>query len=99
GTLRKDKLVQILGINGMQEAHQYEAGRHGLFTYFLLKGLGGAADADDNGIVVLGELCGYVREQVTRVANEQFDNAQEPACIPALRTKNKVSQLAVGRVR
>ncbi|MGH7233386.1 MAG: hypothetical protein ACREJU_18800 [Nitrospiraceae bacterium] len=97
--LRKDKLIQVVGINGLQEAHQYEEGRHGLFTYFLLKGLGGAADADDNGIVAAGELCGYVREQVLQVAKEHFNNAQEPACLPVLGAKAKASQFALGRVK
>jgi hypothetical protein len=97
--LRGDKVVQLIGVTSRQEAHQYAEGRHGLFTYFLLKGLGGAADFDQNGMVVLGELCGYVREHVLRVAQEKFDNAQEPACVPSLDRKSKAAQLALSRVK
>ena len=38
--------------------------QHGIFTYFLLQGLKGKADADRDGIVALGELIEYVREKV-----------------------------------
>lgn len=97
--LREDKLVQVVGVSGRQEAHQYEEGRHGLFTYFLLKGLGGAADQDRNGIIAVGELCGYVHEQVVRTAKEQFHNLQEPACLPPLGSQTKTSHFALGRVK
>lgn len=37
---------------------------HGVFTYFLMKGLLGEADADTDRIVTLGEVMEYVREKV-----------------------------------
>ncbi len=43
--------------------------RHGVFTYFLLKGLRGEADENDDGIVALGEIMEYVRERVRRETN------------------------------
>jgi hypothetical protein len=39
---------------------------HGVFSYFLLQGLKGAADANRDGIVTLDELYAYVEQQVTR---------------------------------
>jgi hypothetical protein len=41
---------------------------HGLFTYFLLQGLGGAADLNRDGIVSLQELYEYVEQEVTRTS-------------------------------
>jgi formylglycine-generating enzyme required for sulfatase activity/uncharacterized caspase-like protein len=41
---------------------------HGLFTYHLVKGLQGAADADGNGLVTVDELYDYVYHQVERDA-------------------------------
>jgi uncharacterized caspase-like protein len=41
---------------------------HGLFTHYLLEGLGGAADADGDGTVSLQELYEYVAPRVTRKA-------------------------------
>jgi hypothetical protein len=96
--LRGDKLVQILGVRGQQEAHQYDEGGHGLFTYYLLKGLRGDADRDDNGVVALGELCGYVHDEVLRTAKEKYQNAQEPVCLPALSAK-KASAIPLTRLR
>ncbi len=39
---------------------------HGVFTYFLLKGLRGEADENGDGIVALGEVMEFVRERVRR---------------------------------
>lgn len=39
-------------------------GSHGVFTYYLLQGLKGAADEDRDRIVTLGELMEFVREGV-----------------------------------
>jgi hypothetical protein len=79
---RKDQVMWMVGNRGLQEAHAYEQGRHGLFTYHLLRGLQGAADADRDGTVVAGELCTYARGQVARIAREQFGNEQDPFCLP-----------------
>jgi len=45
------------------ESNQWGGG-HGAFTYFLLEGLNGKADADGNGVVTTGELVEYVRAGV-----------------------------------
>jgi uncharacterized caspase-like protein len=39
---------------------------HGLFTYYLMQGLKGAADLNRDGIVSLQELYEYVEQQVTQ---------------------------------
>jgi len=41
---------------GQQLSNWYPERRHGLFTYFFLKGLQGSADADGDGAVTLGEM-------------------------------------------
>jgi tetratricopeptide (TPR) repeat protein len=45
------------------EGPEYGGG-HGVFSYFVLKGLEGAADEDKNGIVDVGELSAYVENEV-----------------------------------
>jgi uncharacterized caspase-like protein len=72
----------MVGNRAVQEAHSYDLGRHGLFTYQLLRGLGGAADLDKNGTILAGELCTYTKWQVLKVAHEQYANEQEPLCLP-----------------
>ncbi len=76
------RMMWMIGNNALQEAHDYERARHGLFTYQLLKGLQGLADLDRDGTVVAGELCAYARGEVSRAAHEQFGNGQEPLCAP-----------------
>ena len=78
----KDRLMWMVGNRTVQESHRYDPGQHGLFTYQLLKGLGGGADIDKDGTILAGELCTYARGQVTKMAREQFANEQQPACIP-----------------
>lgn len=50
-------------------------GGHGVFTYYLLKGLQGEADINQNGLVTVGELFEYVRSKV----QEATDYKQHPA--------------------
>ncbi|MBM4125775.1 MAG: hypothetical protein FJ247_00275 [Nitrospira sp.] len=78
----KNEVMWMVGNKALQEAHAYEQGKHGLFTYFLLRGLQGLADIDRDGTVVAGELCTYARGEVGRVARQQFGNAQHPLCSP-----------------
>ena len=78
----KEKIMWMIGNRSIQEAHSYDEGRHGLFTYQLLKGLGGAADLDKNGTIFTGELCTYTKGQVLKMAREQYGNEQEPLCLP-----------------
>ena len=78
----RDRLMWMIGNRTVQESHRYDPGQHGLFTYQLLKGLGGGADIDKDGTILAGELCTYARGQVTKMAREQFANEQQPVCIP-----------------
>lgn len=41
-------------------------GGHGVFTHYLLEGMRGAADRDGNGMVTIGELFEYVRDNVKK---------------------------------
>jgi serine/threonine protein kinase len=52
--------------------------RHGLFTYHLLQGIGGAADRDGDGRVGLAELFNYVSAAVSRDARLKFGRDQKP---------------------
>ncbi len=80
--LGKEKIMWMVGNRAVQETHSYDPGQHGLFTYHLLKGLGGAADLDENGTILAGELCAYTKGQVFKVAQEQYGKKQEPLCLP-----------------
>ena len=78
----KERIMWMVGNRAVQEAHHFDLGQHGLFTYQVLKGLRGAADVDRDGTILAGELCMYAKGQVGKMAREQFGNAQEPLCVP-----------------
>jgi uncharacterized caspase-like protein len=45
--------------------------RHGVFTYFLLKGLRGKADTDRDGIITVDEVYRYVSREVPRATGQE----------------------------
>jgi hypothetical protein len=45
--------------------------QHGVFTYFLLEGLRGAADADRDGVITVDETYRYVSERVPRATGQE----------------------------
>lgn len=79
----KGKLIQMIGNTAVQDAHEFYKGQHGLFTYFVLRGLRGEADSKQNGRVLLRELCQYVETQVSQMAQAEFGNQQEAVCRPS----------------
>ena len=64
------KLVSCLPNENSIEGSQWGNG-HGVFTYFLVNGLKGLADKDNNGIVNYKELKYYVEENVVRETLEK----------------------------
>ena len=53
-------------------------GPHGLFTYYLLDGLAGAADSDADGWITDVELYAHVSNQVPQQANALQNHKQNP---------------------
>ena len=78
----QERVMLMVGNSTLQEAQAYQPGQHGLFTYALLKGLRGAADLDKNGSVLTGELCAYVKGQVTAMGRSTLGDTQQPLCVP-----------------
>lgn len=56
-----------------QESRKWGGG-HGVFTYFLINGLQGEADVNDDNVVTLGEIIDFVSENVRRATK----NTQHP---------------------
>lgn len=54
-----------------------EWGGHGVFTYFLLRGLKGQADSDGSGVITIAEAFNYVYDKVRRATSSlQHPNIQ-----------------------
>jgi tetratricopeptide (TPR) repeat protein len=65
-------------------------GGHGAFTYSVLKGLGGAADNNDNQAVEAGELIEYVQGNVKKLTNDK----QHPRDFGNMANETKLSDLS-----
>lgn len=71
----------ISASSGDQISSTYDEKGHGLFTYFMLKGLKGEADVDGKGQIEIGELFNYIKPNVERIARKIYNNEQSPQLI------------------
>jgi hypothetical protein len=100
GAAKLNKVVVLTASSGTQISSDYDDEQHGLFTYFVLKGLRGDADSDSNGVVQVNELYEYVRDGVTKVAAEGLNRDQTPLLLPSPETigeKGKIPLTIAGR--
>lgn len=67
--------------SGSQISSTYKDKGHGLFTYFMLKGIKNEDVINPDGSVRLDDLFGYIKPQVERIARKQFNNEQTPQLI------------------
>src|SRR5579872_489415 len=76
------------------EGEQWGGG-HGVFTYFVLKGLqNNEADANKDGTVTAGELFSYLTVQVPQATNHQ----QNPRAVPGLAQNLPLNGVGVQKV-
>lgn len=76
-------VVTLSAAGGDQISASSPESRHGLLTYFILKGLRGGADADGNGRITTLELFRYLKPAVVREARRQHVE-QEPVLFPPI---------------
>ena len=72
----KGRLV-ISASDGKQLSLELEKYQHGVFTYYLLKGLKGQADENHDGVIAVDEIWDYVKYQVAETARKA-GNPQTP---------------------
>ncbi len=66
---------------GNQISSTYKEKGHGLFTYFMLKGIRNEDVVKQDGSIGIAELFEYLKPQVERVARRQYNNEQSPQLI------------------
>ena len=76
--LANGKTLVIAASTGEQVSSTYDQKRHGLLTYFFLKGLQGDGDTNKDGKIEVAELFEYLRPQVEKTARREFNNDQTP---------------------
>ncbi|MEI8173572.1 MAG: ankyrin repeat domain-containing protein [Deltaproteobacteria bacterium] len=54
---------------------------HGLFTYFMLKGIKNEDVVYQDGSIAVSDLFSYIKPQVERIARKQYNNEQSPQLI------------------
>jgi len=69
-----DGFTLITAAAGDQTAKPLEEARHGMFSYFLMKGLEGDADGNEDNQITAGELHAYVQQNVI----QQSSGSQTP---------------------
>jgi Caspase domain/Ankyrin repeats (3 copies)/Ankyrin repeat len=69
-----DRVAILSASSGSQISSTHEKKGHGLFTYFLLKGI-------KEGNSELGTLYNYLKPQVERIARKTYNNEQTPGLI------------------
>jgi hypothetical protein len=77
--------TSIISLNATsigQISNAFPEKEHGLFTYYLLRGLKGEADADDNGWISIKEIYGFVRRHVDR-ESRRLQSRQTPIILPS----------------
>jgi len=87
-----DRIAILSAAAGNQISSTYDEKGHGLFTYFFLKGIKGAADTDKNGKIDMEELYWYVKPNVERIARKAYNNEQTPQLIVQ---NNQLSQQVI----
>jgi tetratricopeptide (TPR) repeat protein len=69
--------------SGEQISSTYDEKGHGLFTYFMLKGIRNENVVRPDGSIAISDLFGYIKPQVERIARKQYNNEQTPQLIGA----------------
>jgi hypothetical protein len=74
-------IISLNATSTGQISNAYPEKGHGLFTYYLLRGMKGEADADHDGWSSMKEMYGYVRKHVTR-QSRRMQSEQTPSIVP-----------------
>jgi len=81
--LAKKNIVVMTASKGTEVSSSYPEKKHGLFTYFFLKGLQGEADITGDKTINIEKLYNYIAPNVKKIAR-QNDREQTPTITPDL---------------
>jgi hypothetical protein len=91
-------IVRLIGGDGYTKSLEDDKHRHGLFTYYLLRGLRGDADTNRDGEVTLGEVTAYVSQKVAWASKTQFNADQHPQAWPGLKPGDKTAAFVLTKL-
>jgi hypothetical protein len=93
------KVIMVFGSSRGQRSHALDHARHGVFAYWMLRGLGGEADENRDGNVLLGELYDWVRRKVPEMARRLDGQEQVPVSEPALARGSKAHDILMTKTK
>ncbi|MBI5748699.1 MAG: caspase family protein [Nitrospinae bacterium] len=93
------KIMVLAASSGGQISSDYEKAQHGLFTYYLLRGMRGEADRNKNGMVEIGELYEYVKTNVSEKASIELNRDQIPVILPSTEIVGERIKIPVVKIR
>lgn len=82
-TVLSKNITVMSASSGEQISSTYDEKGHGLFTYFLLKGIKNEDVIKQDGSINMDDLYNYIKPQVERIARKQFNNEQTPQLMGA----------------
>jgi hypothetical protein len=74
-------IVVISASSGEQMSSTYDEKGHGLFTYFMLKGIKNEDVVMQNGSIRISELLDFIKPQVELISRKQYNSEQSPQLI------------------
>jgi hypothetical protein len=80
-TVLSGNMTVMSASSGEQISSTYDEKGHGLFTYFMLKGIKNEDFVRQNGSIAVSDLFSYIKPQVERIARRQYNNEQTPQLI------------------
>ncbi|MDA8139892.1 MAG: caspase family protein [Desulfobacteraceae bacterium] len=89
-----DHMVAISSSSAGEPSNAYPDTQHGLFTFFLLKGIGGEADSNSDHKLSIGEIYQYVFKNVSQEAR-LMGSQQMPMITPSIA---KIKDVTIGEV-
>lgn len=97
--LASGKINILAASTGSQISSDYDSAKHGLFTYFLLRGMRGEADKNGNGTIELGELYDYVKTNVSEKASLELNRDQTPVLLPSADTAPHRLKMPMAKIK
>lgn len=91
-------LIVLTAAAGTQVSSAYMEKRHGLFTYYFLKGLQGEADVNKDHTVELHELNNYIKANVEAVARRKNVD-QSPQLMPSIEALGDRAKMSMTEIK
>ena len=86
----KGNVIVFSAAQDDETAYAYKAGKHGLFTYYLLRKL-----KETSGDVTYGELSTYINDQVVKTSIKENGKKQTPCTIPSSSLSNNWKKIKI----